>query len=150
MRGKRRACEKRQRRAPRLPMNRRALRLVHLRHGVTHDVLACWFVMDRATATRTIGKVRPLLAERDCKFEKDAPTGTRRCTSDSARRTPHDAFGYDRDNRWITFEYDETGAPMSMRWAQRPISNTTLMAACCPTRIRWATSVASHMTRTVG
>ncbi|MFF2700973.1 transposase family protein [Streptomyces cyaneofuscatus] len=38
--------------------------LVHLRHGVTHDVLACWFGVDRSTVTRTIGEVRPLLAER--------------------------------------------------------------------------------------
>ncbi|MFJ6687116.1 helix-turn-helix domain-containing protein, partial [Streptomyces werraensis] len=25
--------------------------LVHLRHGVTHDVLACWFGVDRSTIT---------------------------------------------------------------------------------------------------
>ncbi|WP_260679558.1 helix-turn-helix domain-containing protein [Streptomyces albidoflavus] len=25
--------------------------LVHLRHGVTHDVLACWFQVDRSTIT---------------------------------------------------------------------------------------------------
>ncbi|MCX4986004.1 transposase [Streptomyces sp. NBC_00572] len=40
--------------------------LVHLRHGVTHDVLACWFGVDRSTITRAIGEVRPLLAERGC------------------------------------------------------------------------------------
>ncbi|MGW8358529.1 transposase family protein [Streptomyces wedmorensis] len=40
--------------------------LVHLRHGVTHDVLACWFDLDRSTVTRAIGEVRPLLAERGC------------------------------------------------------------------------------------
>ncbi|MCY0932385.1 transposase family protein [Streptomyces sp. H27-H1] len=40
--------------------------LVHLRHGVTHDVLACWFDVDRSTITRAIGEVRPLLAERGC------------------------------------------------------------------------------------
>ncbi|MFG2539327.1 transposase family protein [Streptomyces sp. NPDC048511] len=40
--------------------------LVHLRHGVTHDVLVCWFGVDRSTATRAIGEVRPLLAERGC------------------------------------------------------------------------------------
>lgn len=38
--------------------------LVHLRHGVAHDVLACWFGVDRSTLTRAIGEVRPLLAER--------------------------------------------------------------------------------------
>jgi hypothetical protein len=40
--------------------------LVHLRHGVTHDVLACWFDVDRSTVTRAIGEVRPLVAERGC------------------------------------------------------------------------------------
>nr|WP_237533020.1 transposase [Streptomyces sp. SID685] len=37
-----------------------------MRHGVTHDVLACWFDVDRFTATRAIGEVRPLFAERGC------------------------------------------------------------------------------------
>ncbi|MFD5365586.1 transposase family protein [Streptomyces sp. NPDC127103] len=40
--------------------------LVHLRHGVTHDVLACSFAVDRSTITRAIGEIRPLLAERGC------------------------------------------------------------------------------------
>ncbi|WP_437048224.1 transposase family protein [Streptomyces sp. enrichment culture] len=40
--------------------------LVHLRHGVTHDLLACWFGVDRSTITRAIGEVRPLLVERGC------------------------------------------------------------------------------------
>jgi hypothetical protein len=40
--------------------------LIHLRHGTTHDVLACWFGVDRSTITRAIGEVRPLLAERGC------------------------------------------------------------------------------------
>ncbi|MEU6657542.1 transposase family protein [Streptomyces sp. NPDC046821] len=40
--------------------------LVHLRHGATHDVLACWFNVDRSTITRAIGEIRPLLAERGC------------------------------------------------------------------------------------
>ncbi|MGA5499504.1 transposase family protein [Streptomyces cinereoruber] len=40
--------------------------LVHLRHAATHDVLACWFEVDRSTITRAIGEVRPLLAERGC------------------------------------------------------------------------------------
>ncbi|WP_307842235.1 transposase family protein [Streptomyces sp. RK75] len=40
--------------------------LVLLRHGVTHDVLARWFDVDRSTITRAIGEVRPLLAERGC------------------------------------------------------------------------------------
>ncbi|MET7645869.1 transposase family protein [Streptomyces sp. NPDC005426] len=45
--------------------------LVHLRHGVTHDVLACWFGGDRSTVTRAIGEVRPLLAERGCTISPD-------------------------------------------------------------------------------
>ncbi|MEV7871407.1 transposase family protein [Streptomyces sp. NPDC088124] len=40
--------------------------LVSLRHGATHNVLACWFGVDRSTITRAIGEVRPLLAERGC------------------------------------------------------------------------------------
>nr|WP_237297321.1 transposase family protein [Streptomyces sp. 3211] len=39
---------------------------VHLRHGATHDVLACWFGVDRSTITRAIGEVWPLLATRGC------------------------------------------------------------------------------------
>ncbi|WP_328432714.1 MULTISPECIES: transposase family protein [unclassified Streptomyces] len=45
--------------------------LVHLRHGATHDVLACWFGVDRSTITRAVGKVRPLLAERGCTISPD-------------------------------------------------------------------------------
>jgi DDE superfamily endonuclease len=37
--------------------------LVHLRHAVTHDVLACWFGVSRSTITRAGGEVRSLLAE---------------------------------------------------------------------------------------
>ncbi|MEU9397456.1 transposase family protein [Streptomyces sp. NPDC048324] len=40
--------------------------LVSLRHGTTHDVLACWFGVDRSTITRAIGEVRPPLAQRGC------------------------------------------------------------------------------------
>jgi hypothetical protein len=43
--------------------------LVHLRHRVTHDVLACWFGVSRSTITRAVGEVRPLLAERGCTVE---------------------------------------------------------------------------------
>ncbi|WP_233436226.1 transposase, partial [Streptomyces anulatus] len=31
-----------------------------------HDVLACWFRVDRSTITRAIGEMRPLFAERGC------------------------------------------------------------------------------------
>ncbi|MFH9176818.1 transposase family protein [Streptomyces albogriseolus] len=40
--------------------------LVPLRHATTHDVLACWFGVDRSTITRAIGEMRLLLAERGC------------------------------------------------------------------------------------
>src|SRR3712207_3287246 len=43
--------------------------LGHLRHGVTHDVLACWFGVSRSTITRAVGEIRPLLAERGCTVE---------------------------------------------------------------------------------
>ncbi|MGW2426854.1 transposase family protein [Streptomyces sp. NPDC001709] len=45
--------------------------LVNLRHGTTHDVLACWFGVDRSTITRAIGEVRPLLAQRGCTVAPD-------------------------------------------------------------------------------
>ncbi|MEV5486244.1 MULTISPECIES: transposase family protein [Streptomyces] len=47
-------------------VDRLLVTLVHLRHGTTHDVLACWFGVDRSTVTRAVGEVRPLLAERGC------------------------------------------------------------------------------------
>jgi hypothetical protein len=50
--------------------------LVSLRHGTTHDVLACWFGVDRSTTTRALGEVRPLLTQRGCTV---AP-GIRLCT----------------------------------------------------------------------
>ncbi|MEV5580521.1 transposase family protein [Streptomyces parvus] len=40
--------------------------LAHLRHVVTHDVLAYWFGVDRSRVTQPIGEVRPLLAESGC------------------------------------------------------------------------------------
>ncbi|WP_256962195.1 transposase family protein [Streptomyces sp. NRRL B-24572] len=52
-------------------VNRLLATLVHLRHGVTHDVPACWFGVDRSTTTRAIGEVRPLLAERGCTISPD-------------------------------------------------------------------------------
>lgn len=45
--------------------------LVSLRHGTTHDVLACWFGVDRSTITHAIGEVRPLLAQRGCTVAPD-------------------------------------------------------------------------------
>ncbi|WP_202541615.1 transposase family protein, partial [Streptomyces sp. SID3915] len=40
-------------------------------HGVTHDVLACWFGVGRSTVTRAICEVRHLLAERGCTISPD-------------------------------------------------------------------------------
>ena len=48
-------------------VDRLLVTLVHLRHGVTHDVLGAWFAVDRSTISRAIGEVRPLLAERGCR-----------------------------------------------------------------------------------
>ncbi|MER7983726.1 transposase family protein [Streptomyces sp. NPDC095817] len=45
--------------------------LVHLRHGATHDVLACWFGVERSTITRAVNEVRPLLAEQGCTVNSD-------------------------------------------------------------------------------
>ncbi|MBN6050728.1 transposase, partial [Nonomuraea sp. RK-328] len=42
--------------------------LIHLRHGVTHDVLGWWFGVDRSTITRAVGQIRPLLAQRGCRI----------------------------------------------------------------------------------
>jgi hypothetical protein len=36
-------------------IDRLLVTLVHLRHAVTHDVLACWFGVSRSTITRPIG-----------------------------------------------------------------------------------------------
>ncbi|WP_240122020.1 transposase family protein [Streptomyces sp. MUM 2J] len=58
--------------------------LVHLRHGATHDVLACWFGVDRSTITRAIGEVRPLLAERGCTVNPDVRLRTLAEAADGA------------------------------------------------------------------
>ncbi|WP_234329897.1 transposase [Streptomyces viridochromogenes] len=50
--------------------------LVHLRHGATHDVPACWFAVDRSTITRAVGELRPLLAERGCTVSPGMPLQT--------------------------------------------------------------------------
>ncbi|MEU3010286.1 transposase family protein [Nocardia asteroides] len=50
-------------------LDRLLVTLVALRHGVTHDVLAVWFEVDRSTVTRAIGEIRPILAERGCRIE---------------------------------------------------------------------------------
>ncbi|MFG2162912.1 MULTISPECIES: helix-turn-helix domain-containing protein [Streptomyces] len=35
--------------------------LVHLRHGTTHDVLACWFGVDCSTITRAVTSSRDVM-----------------------------------------------------------------------------------------
>ena len=50
-------------------LTRLLVTLVHLRHGVTHDVLGAWFGVDRSTITRGINEIRPLLAERGCRID---------------------------------------------------------------------------------
>ncbi|NKI42849.1 transposase family protein [Streptomyces sp. LD120] len=50
-----------------------------LRHATAHDVLACWFGVDRSTITRAIGEMRLLLAERGCTVAPDVQSAhTRR------------------------------------------------------------------------
>ncbi|WP_352230310.1 transposase family protein [Kitasatospora phosalacinea] len=39
-------------------VDRLPVALVHLRHGVTHDVLARWFGADRSIVTRSVGEIR--------------------------------------------------------------------------------------------
>ncbi|MEV6695323.1 transposase family protein [Micromonospora sp. NPDC051196] len=41
--------------------------LVHLRHGLTHDVVAAGFGVHRSTISRSVAEIRPLLAERGCR-----------------------------------------------------------------------------------
>ncbi|WP_248843228.1 transposase family protein [Streptomyces virginiae] len=36
---------------------------------MTHDVLACWFQVDRSTITPGSRRIRPLLADRGCRIE---------------------------------------------------------------------------------
>ncbi|MFE0508881.1 transposase family protein [Streptomyces sp. NPDC058964] len=74
--------------------------LVNLRHGTTHDVLACWFGVDRSTVTRAVGGVRPLLAEPGCTVAPGmadalAPAGAR--LRDAARRPRADGAVVDDD-----------------------------------------------------
>ncbi|WP_327389260.1 transposase [Streptomyces microflavus] len=59
------------RRRPRPARNLTGTTDNHLRHGVTHDLLACWFDVDRSTITRAVGEVRLLLAERGCTVSPD-------------------------------------------------------------------------------
>ena len=52
-------------------IDRLSATLVHLRHGATHDVLACRFGVDRSAITRAIGEIRPLLPMRGCTVAPD-------------------------------------------------------------------------------
>ncbi|GLZ42102.1 transposase family protein [Actinokineospora sp. NBRC 105648] len=41
--------------------------LVHLRHGVPHDVPAVWLGVGWSTVTQAVDEIRPILAERGCR-----------------------------------------------------------------------------------
>ncbi|MFB0615031.1 transposase family protein [Streptomyces sp. AGS-58] len=47
-------------------VDRLLAKLVHLRRGTEHGVLACWFGVDCSTIIHAISEVRPLLTERGC------------------------------------------------------------------------------------
>lgn len=57
--------------------------LAFIRHGLTHDVLASLFRVDRSTISRTIAEIRPLLAKRGIEVEDN-----------QTLRTMADAFAY--------------------------------------------------------
>ncbi|MFI5682230.1 helix-turn-helix domain-containing protein [Streptomyces cellulosae] len=76
-------------------LGRLLITLTHLRHGATHNVLACWFGVDRSTITRAVG-------------ENSEPGGAcyRRCNpcrrglgSDFLRRRP--LFGVRKVYHWF-------------------------------------------------
>ncbi|MEU7617376.1 transposase family protein [Micromonospora rifamycinica] len=50
--------------------------LVHLRHGLTHDVVAARFGVHRSTISRSIAEIPPLLAERGCRVRDGVRTRT--------------------------------------------------------------------------
>ncbi|MFI9644543.1 transposase family protein, partial [Micromonospora sp. NPDC051925] len=63
--------------------------LVHLRHGLTHDVIAAWFGVHRSPISRSIAEIRFLLAERGCRVRDGSgsgPSPTWWPTSGSTRR----------------------------------------------------------------
>ncbi|MFF9730667.1 transposase family protein [Streptomyces albidoflavus] len=69
----------------------RLLATVHLRPRVTHDVLACWFSVDRSTITRAIGEIRPLLGERACTITAGLqlrPSAPRSSTTSARKAAP--------------------------------------------------------------
>ncbi|WP_245722824.1 helix-turn-helix domain-containing protein [Micromonospora matsumotoense] len=62
---------------------------LHLRHGLTHDVIAAWLGVHRSTISRSITEIRPLLAERGCGIHdgiRSGPSPTWWPTSDTTRR----------------------------------------------------------------
>jgi hypothetical protein len=88
--------------------DRVVLTLVHLRIGIPHDALAVVFGVDRATVTRAIGQVRPLLANRGFA----APTGVR-------LRTLADVFAY-AAAEGVTLRLDATEIRVRRPRAGRP------------------------------
>ena len=90
--------------------------LVHLRHGVTHDVLAAWFGVHRSTITRAVGEVRPLLAARGCTVE------------DGVRGAPWPTW-------WPTREPSRSGrssTPPTSGCAARPPAGPGASGSCRP------------------
>ncbi|MEV5765490.1 transposase family protein [Micromonospora sp. NPDC052213] len=86
--------------------------LVHLRHGLTHDVVAAWFGAHRSTITRSVAEVRPLLAERGCRVH------------DGARlRTLADVVAYPRPRR-------RSAHRPAVALPQRPTSAAAATATC--------------------
>lgn len=79
-------------------VDRLGARLVHLWHGVTHDVLACWFQVDRSTISRAATEVLPLLADCGCRIERGAQApDPRRCHRPPRRQRADRAHGRHRN-----------------------------------------------------
>ncbi|MFF3673659.1 transposase family protein [Streptomyces sp. NPDC002120] len=126
----------RRREAPAGVVDRLLATLVHLRHGVAHDVLACRFGVDRSTITRAVGEVRLLLAERGCTVSPDVrlrslaevvdlfgASGTTSIVDGTEIRVRCPAAG--RKDR------DTSSLARTSRTPSSPWSSRTAKAACC-------------------
>ncbi|WP_234024720.1 helix-turn-helix domain-containing protein [Streptomyces baarnensis] len=110
--------------------------LVHLRHGATHDVLACWFGVDRSTITRANGEIRPLPAERVCTISPCARLRTLAevidhlgavARSASSTAPGSESAGRPPDARTATCSFPARAS----RAPTRPWSSPTKMGRCC-------------------
>lgn len=110
--------------------------LVHLRHGATHDVLACWFGVERSTITLAINEVRPLLAERGRTVNSDVrlrtladivdhlgPSGTTGIIDGTEIRVRRSATGRKDRDKFISGKNKQNAVKS---WSSR-----TVKAACC-------------------